>query len=134
MLTESGNFSPIPQSHVNVTLSPQSEPAAYFRIFPNEAACADNYVIAQHYADSITALARWQRATQLRRRSMTALGAMILQPAGGVRIQEFERCRVGQVGLRTTSRALAKGKSSCVHHKQSLRKRQVLTVLRVTMK
>ena len=84
---------------VNGHISPQTRAGAYFRIFPNEAACADNYVIAQHYAGFDNRVgADGNVATQLRRRIDDRARRDILSRLRRG-IKNLSHARVGQVGV-----------------------------------
>lgn len=117
---------------VNGHISPQTRAGAYFRIFPNEAACADNYVIAQHYAGFDNRVgADGNVATQLRRRIDDRARRDILSRLRRG-IKNLSHARVGQVGVTHYQRgAMGKGKSSCVITTAEARQAAVLTVLRV---
>ena len=84
---------------VNGHIGPQTRAGTYFRIFPNEAACADDHVITQHYPGFDNGVgADGNVATQLRRRiDNRARRDILCRLRRG--IQNLSHARVGQVGV-----------------------------------
>ena len=118
---------------VNGHIGPQTRAGAYFRIFPNEAACTDDHVITQHYPGFDNGVgADGNVATQLRRRiDNRARRDILCRLRRG--IQNLSHARVGQVGITHYQRG-AMGKRQIIlrhHNGRSLASGQVLTVLRV---
>jgi len=112
---------------VNGHIGPQTRAGTDFRIFPNEAACADHHVIAQYNTGFDNRVSADRHVvTQLRRRR-----DILCRLRRG--IKNLSHARVGQVGITHYQRGAMGKRQIILRHDngRSLTSGQVFTVLRV---